>query len=99
MGRSKEPEHTPASPEAIAQGCTCDPVINSGGRGRLSPSGQVAFMPNKEMKISENSVSRSPPSPRQQAPIRHVGRARLRPVLDSIAGLAVAPDNFRTDAA
>jgi hypothetical protein len=47
----KEPEHTPGSPEAIAKGCTCDPVINSGGRGTLSPSGQVAFMPNNDCPL------------------------------------------------
>jgi hypothetical protein len=51
MGRSKEPEHTPGSPEAIAEGCTCDPVINSHGRGTLSSSGQVAFMPNNDCPL------------------------------------------------
>jgi hypothetical protein len=51
MGRSKEPEHTPGSPEAIAEGCTCDPVINSNGRGTVSASGQVAFIPNDDCPL------------------------------------------------
>jgi hypothetical protein len=51
MGRSREAEHTPGSPEAIAEGCTCDPVLNSDGRGTLSESGQVAFMPNNDCPL------------------------------------------------
>jgi hypothetical protein len=51
MGHSREPEHTPGSPEAIAKGCTCDPVINSGGRGTLSASGQVAFIPDNSCPL------------------------------------------------
>jgi hypothetical protein len=29
------PEHTPGSPEAIAEGCTCDPVANLHGHAEI----------------------------------------------------------------
>jgi hypothetical protein len=58
MGRSEEQEHTPGSPEAIAKGCTCNPIMNRGGQGTLSESGQLAFMPNNDCPLHGLAVAK-----------------------------------------
>jgi len=53
MSSVTEPEHTPGSPEAIAQGCTCDPVANNGGLGSARSSGRFVFMPDNDCPLRE----------------------------------------------
>jgi len=43
--RASEPEPEPGSPEAVAIGCTCDPVANRYVLG-LSDTGEVGFVPD-----------------------------------------------------
>ena len=53
---SNTAEHTPGSPEALAEGCTCDPLINAAGRGALTSSGQIAFMPANDCPLHGGAI-------------------------------------------
>jgi hypothetical protein len=37
-------EHDPGSPNAIAEGCTCSPVLNNDGAGNVGPDGRPRFV-------------------------------------------------------
>ena len=37
-------DHDPGSPEAIAEGCTCSPVLNNDGAGNIGPDGKPRFV-------------------------------------------------------
>jgi hypothetical protein len=42
---------SPGSREAIERGCTCDPVDNERGEGRLGASGARLFVPDEECPV------------------------------------------------
>jgi len=42
---------SPGSREAIERGCTCDPVDNERGEGRLGASGTRLFVPDQECPL------------------------------------------------
>lgn len=44
-------EHDPGSPEAIAQGCTCSPVLNNDGAGTIGPDGRPRFVCDQECPL------------------------------------------------
>jgi hypothetical protein len=44
-------DHPPGSPEAIAQGCTCSPVLNRHGRGTLH--GEPPFYRAKDCPLHQ----------------------------------------------
>jgi hypothetical protein len=51
-------KHTPGSPQAVAQGCTCSPPLNRHGRGTLH--GQPLFYSDRKCPVHGASTIREP---------------------------------------
>lgn len=51
-------EHDPGSPEAIALGCTCSPILNNDGAGNIGPDGRPRFVCDQNCPLHGLAVLR-----------------------------------------